>query len=385
MSAPAIPVYAPLKPPGDPTPSGDRAMARALLDALAAAGYRPWQASALRARDAHGDPERQRRIRGRGLARARTLIARLRADPPPAWLTYHLYDKAPDWIGPAVCAALGVPYVVVEASLAPRRAAGPHALGHAQAAAALARADLVLQPNPADMPAVAPHLKPGARQLAFPPFLDTAAHAADPARRPARRARLAAAHDLDPGRPWLVCAAMMRPGAKRESYAGLAEALARLPADAPACHLLIAGDGAARPDVADDFAGDARVRFLGALPAAELHALLAAGDLYVWPAIGEAYGRAVLEAQAAGLPVLAGDRPGIAAMVRAEGADGPGAATARLVPAGDAAAFAEALAGLLAEPARRAALGRAAAAHVRTHHDIAAAAGRLGDHLATLR
>ena len=57
------------------------------------------------------------------------LLADWRADPelplPELWLTYHLYYKAPDWLGPAVRAALGIPYVVAEASVAPKRAGGP--------------------------------------------------------------------------------------------------------------------------------------------------------------------------------------------------------------------------------------------------------------------
>jgi glycosyltransferase involved in cell wall biosynthesis len=68
-----------------------------------------------------------------------------------------------------------------------------------------------------------------------------------------------------------------------------------------------------------------RVRSLGALPGGRLPALYAACDLYVWPAVREAYGMAMLEAQALGLPVLAGDEGGVADVV----ADG---VTGRLVP-----------------------------------------------------
>jgi glycosyltransferase involved in cell wall biosynthesis len=79
---------------------------------------------------------------------------------------------------------------------------------------------------------------------------------------------------------------------------------------------------------------------------------------------------ALLEGQAAGLPVLAGASGGVAGIV----ADG---VTGRLVTPGAVAAFACALAELLAQPERRRALGAAAALRVAAEHDIAAAARRL--------
>src|SRR5258708_24281091 len=68
-----------------------------------------------------------------------------RADErPELWFTYHLYYKAPDWLGPAVSEALGIPYVIAEASYAPKRAHGPWAFGHEGSAAAIRKAALVL-------------------------------------------------------------------------------------------------------------------------------------------------------------------------------------------------------------------------------------------------
>ena len=92
------------------------------------------------------------------------------------------------------------------------------------------------------------------------------------------------------------------------------------------------------------------MRFAGALPHAELPAVYAGADLYLWPAINEAYGMAFLEAQAAGLPVVAGRTGGVPAVV----ADG---VTGMLTPIGDAAAFAAAVGRLLDDPDERARLG----------------------------
>ena len=98
--------------------------------------------------------------------------------------------------------------------------------------------------------------------------------------------------------------------------------------------------------------------------------LLAAADLYVWPAIGEAYGLAILEAQAAGLPVVAGQTGGVGDIV----ADG---LTGLLVPVGEPAEFSAATAVLIDDETRRARMSLAARQKVATHHDLAAAARRL--------
>ena len=75
---------------------------------------------------AQDHPALERRMR----AQAQRLIARRRALPArhperfDLWLTYHCYYRKPDWLGPIVTRALGVPYALVEASHAPRRAHG---------------------------------------------------------------------------------------------------------------------------------------------------------------------------------------------------------------------------------------------------------------------
>ena len=95
-----------------------------------------------------------------------------------------------------------------------------------------------------------------------------------------------------------------------------------------------------------------------------------AADLLVWPAIQEAYGMALLEAQAAGLPVLAGDAGGVPDIVRH-------GSTGVLVPEGDVAAFAAALGGLLDAPGRLPAMGEAARRTVQAEHGLDAAAAAL--------
>ncbi len=370
--------YAPLKPPDHGVPSGDRRMARLLIQALTLAGHEVEVAARLRSWHGVPDAARQARIARLGAALAERLLRRYRSRPaaarPRAWLTYHLYYKAPDWIGPRVAEALGIPYLLAEASFANKRANGPWALGHEAARAALDRAAAVISLNPGDVECLP---DPG-RVRPMAPFLDPApyqaAGAGQGAGRAAARKTLAEAHGLDPARSWLLAVAMMRPGDKLASYRLLAEALQRL--EGSDWQLLVAGDGPARTAVeaalgaALGAAAQDRIRLLGEVTAEALPALYAACDLLVWPAVHEAYGMALLEAQAAGLPVVAGQGAGVAQLV----VDGQ---TGRLTEPGDAAAFAQAVAGLLAAPETRRAMAAAARARVAAEHGLTAAAARL--------
>ena len=101
----------------------------------------------------------------------------------------------------------------------------------------------------------------------------------------------------------------------------------------------------------------------------------AAADLYVWPAVREAYGLALLEAQAAGLPVVAGREGGVAEVV-ADGRSGV------LAPPRDPAALAARCATCSSSPARRRALAAAAMSFVATEHGIEQAAAPLSAALA---
>jgi len=367
-----IAFYAPLKPWDHPVPSGDRRMAGLLISALRRGGHEVATAARFRSRDGAGDAPRQRRLAALGGQLARRLIRRYERHPdarPDLWLTYHLYYKAPDWIGPAVAEALGIPYVVVEASLAEKRRGGSWDQGHRATTAALARASRVIGLNSADRDGVLPALRSPERWVALAPFLDRAPFEAARAERDTTRARLAAQHGLDAREPWLIALAMMRADVKLQSYRVLGQALARC--GARRFTLLVAGDGKARGEVELALATlGSNVRYLGALGEEAVPCILAASDLFVWPAIGEAYGLALLEAQAAGIAVVAGASGGVGDIVAA-------GETGLLTPEGDVAAFAEAVGALIDDPPRRQRLGEAARRKVATHHDLEAAAHRL--------
>ena len=169
--------YAPLKPPTHGTPSGDRRVARLLIDALALAGHEIELASDFRSYEGTGDPAQQTRLRDEGEALARTLVKNWHAKPaakrPELWFTYHLYYKAPDWLGPLAAAEFGIPYVLAEASHAPKRAGGPWAIGHEATARALGGAARVFSLSRDDIAGLLP-LVPKDRLAFLAPFLDPA-------------------------------------------------------------------------------------------------------------------------------------------------------------------------------------------------------------------
>lgn len=365
---PRIAFYAPLKSPRHPDPSGDRTLARLLWRALEAADFAPALASELRTLDKSGDLSAQAALRERSRAEVERLIARYRSGPaherPALWFTYHVYYKAPDWIGPAVADALGIPYVVAEASRASKRARGSWALGHAGAEAALDRADAIFVLTSADRESLERSRPPRQTLIDLPPFLDCAGRQALP--RPP---------GLGPIR--LLAVGMMRPGDKFASYGQLADALSRL--HRSDWTLDVAGDGPMRGAIEDLFASfGSRVRFLGRIDdAGELDAIYARSDLLVWPAVREAFGMAPLEAQAQGTPVLAGAHGGVASVV----VDGVGG---RLAPPDDVATFAVLLDALMSDTEERGRLSRGALRFSRGERDLATASRIIADGLAPL-
>ncbi len=134
--------------------------------------------------------------------------------------------------------------------------------------------------------------------------------------------------------------------------------------DFPSATLLVAGDGPLRRTLearARELAIAESVRFLGLRR--DVPALLALADVVVQPSLEEGFCNAILEAMAAGKPVVAtrvGGNP--EAVVEGE--------TGLLVPPGDAPALAGGLRVVLADAALRARLGDAARRRARERFDV---------------
>ncbi|KUJ80333.1 glycosyl transferase family 1 [Ruegeria marisrubri] len=283
--------YAPMKSPNSPVPSGDREMARNLMAAIGAGGARVELVSELRIYDKAGDAETQAALRNAASAEAQRLVEEL---PPDfdLWVTYHNYYKAPDLIGPEVCRARGLPYVQLESTRATSRLTGPWA-GFAQSAHDACDAARVIFYHTANDLITLERERFGDQALVhLSPFLPTS--------------ELPPASDCEGP---MLTAGMMREGDKLRSYQIIAETLPHLTGD---WRLEIAGDGPARQKVEALMARfGGRVRFLGQLDREALQAAYAGASFFLWPGVNEAFGMVYLEAQAAGLPVVAQDRPGV--------------------------------------------------------------------------
>jgi phosphatidylinositol alpha-1,6-mannosyltransferase len=152
------------------------------------------------------------------------------------------------------------------------------------------------------------------------------------------------------------------------------QVLPRLPATV---HLWLAGDGpeARAIEAAAASAGaSGRVRRLGLLSEARLQALYRGADLFVMPNIPEpgdmeGFGLVLLEANLNGLPVVAAALEGVAEVI-VDGVSG------RLAPAGDGAAFAEAVGRLIQDRRLRWRLGLQGHDYARARFSWAATAER---------
>jgi rhamnosyl/mannosyltransferase len=116
-----------------------------------------------------------------------------------------------------------------------------------------------------------------------------------------------------------------------------------------------------------------RIAWLGEAPDADLPALYHLADLFVLPAShpSEAFGLVQVEAMAAGVPSVCTELGTGTSYVNQDGITG------RVVPPRDPEALAAAINGLLADPARRAAMGAAARARVAAEFDLDVMVGRM--------
>lgn len=176
----------------------------------------------------------------------------------------------------------------------------------------------------------------------------------------ADRHRVRAEVTGDPSVPVVISVGRL---ARPKGYFDLLRAFAQTRQDHPTAVLLIVGGGELHKALLrsiDEFGLGSGVRLLGSRN--DVSTLLAASDLYVSSSHWEGLPVAVLEAMAAGLPVVATD-VGDVPRVLIEG-------TGLIVPAKSPERLAEAMSALLGDPARRQTLGAEARAHVSTNYSV---------------
>jgi glycosyltransferase involved in cell wall biosynthesis len=148
----------------------------------------------------------------------------------------------------------------------------------------------------------------------------------------------------------------------------------RLVSDArPNAHLVLIGKGPsedALKQLTRELNLTNRVHFVGSAPHEQTPGCLAAADLFVFPSQIETQGLSILEAMAAGTPVIALDAPGVSEIVRMGGGKLAAAATPE--------AFARTIIDLLDSPEQRAAL-RAAGLYTASQFSLAQSAQKLTD------
>ena len=333
--------YAPMKSPNHPVPSGDRSIARSLITALQHLGAEISVASELRTRDGVGDVKTQAKL----FDDARLEIDRLTELGQrvgwQAWITYHNYYKAPDLIGPSVSRALKIPYLQIESTRARKRLTGGWAEFAKAAEEASDAANVVFYFSTRDAIGLQENATVGQKLIHLRPFLP-----------------LLSTPYVNVGNGPMLSVGMMREGDKLCSYQIIADTLALL--ESQDWQLDIAGDGPARAQVAKMMTPFAeRVNFLGQLDDKALQSAYQNASLMFWPGVNEALGMVYLEAQAAGLPVVAQDRPGMREVL---------APAKRPDPSEGDAALAHILDDFLANPLKRGDAGKAAHSHIADNH-----------------
>jgi glycosyltransferase involved in cell wall biosynthesis len=167
------------------------------------------------------------------------------------------------------------------------------------------------------------------------------------------REQLLAAFSLSPDAAVVAIVAQL---IERKGHAVLLDAWPAVRAAVPGARLLILGAGPLEATLRERARALDGITFAGFRP--DVREFLGRIDVLAHPALREGLGVSVLEAQAAGVPVVAARAGGLPEVV----IDG---VTGRLTAPCDRHALANALVGLLGDPAQRAALGAAARARMR--------------------
>jgi len=289
-------------------------MAKLLFSSLQSQGHEVKLVSRFKSREPEGIEERQKQLQLQGEQVCKKLIREFSTIGnwrPDLWFTYHMFYKAPDLIGPKVSAALKIPYVVAEASHSPKRARGRWSLFHDEVEKTISHADLIIGMNSNDHAAIKQIINHDTRYEELRPFLKINKNCKK--NKITDRRYLEKKHKLPLDSIWLLTVGMMRDGDKFASYKVLSEALTKINTNKN-WDLIIIGDGPLRTEVEKLFSK--KIVFTGQLTSNQLQKYYSSADIFLWPAINEAYGMALLEAQSSGMPAVAGDSGGVGDILR---------------------------------------------------------------------
>jgi glycosyltransferase involved in cell wall biosynthesis len=351
-----IAYFMPLKPIGHNHPSGDLIIGTDLFQFIQSRRIDILPASRFRARWIYLKPW----LWPVYLIHSFWVMIRIRRRRPDLWLTYHSYYKAPDILGPICARWAKIPYVIFQGiySTKRRRKALTWA-GFMLNRKALMAADLVLTNKKKDFTNLQRIIPPD--RLAYVrPGIVCRDFRFDSASRRHMRLQWECNH-----RPVVISAAMFRPGVKTEGLELVIRACSILRRRGLDLRLVLVGDGDTRQrleSLANRLMPD-RVRFEGQVRREDLYQYYSAADVFVFPGIDESLGMVYLEAQSCGLPAVAfGDWGAKEAIVTGK--------TGYLSASNDFPAFVNNIRFLIENEDAREAMGKAAAAHIREHHDL---------------
>jgi glycosyltransferase involved in cell wall biosynthesis len=192
--------------------------------------------------------------------------------------------------------------------------------------------------------------------------IDVSAFELSPGDRESARAEVRRELGVAPDALLVMTVSVLREGKGLEVLIDAADRVS-IGSGAPEVRVAVVGDGPAGDALWERAAaGEGRVLFTGFR--SDVARLLAAAQLCVQPSLDDPIPTVLMEAKAAGLQVIARDTCGVPEVVSARGQGSargrasPGE-TGRVVPPGDRAALATAIAELLADAPRRLALGEA--------------------------
>ncbi len=350
-----ISFYMPFKPFGHENPSGDLITGMELHDYLVNNNNELEVASSLRSRWLYLKPWQFLAV-----ARERSrLINTLKSFPPDLWLSYHTYYKAPDLLGPTCSARLHAPYAVFQGIYSTKRRKRLKTLpGFLLNRRALMAAQVVFTNKKTDELNLK-RLLPEERVKYIAPGLIPDQFNFDLV---ARRALKEQWHVGE--RRVVMTTAMLRPGVKTSGVLNVIDSCMDLRKRGHDILLIIIGDGAnrsmieqqGREKLADN------ILFLGKIPRHELYRYYSAADVFAFPGIQESLGMVYLEAQSAGLPVVAYKNWGAKETVIHN-------ETGLLSSAEEPDSFTQDIEQLVVDRDRRIKMRDAAKIHIRAHHD----------------
>jgi glycosyltransferase involved in cell wall biosynthesis len=297
-----IALYEPANLTGDPYPFGDSRVTELLAVALGRSGYQVDRVAAT--------PDAAPAQSGEGIAVEREIERTVAAfassarPRPDVWISSRIDHRSADRMGRAVCAALGIPHVLIQPRIG---RAGDPAGEPAIPLQAIAAANATFVLSGTDASAITERLPSHAdRVVVLPPFIDFDAALPAVNNRHAHRALLAVKLQLPTDVPWIIAAGPMATDRDLDSYRFLVQAM--MPMGTLGWRLIVAGAG---PRYTEVLGLLARIpgrnhRMLTIDTPADLLALLASGDLFVAPSIDESLPLAAIESQSVGVPVVAG-------------------------------------------------------------------------------